>query len=101
MSVGSRELAPNVSEDSQPLDPFAGVIGMFTKSTTNADKFLKPPLNMVELPSGSERAEQLPPDPPYRPYPKQVPVPGELPYEPYSREPNERDEPPYEPYKGI
>jgi hypothetical protein len=74
---------------------------MFIKSTTDADQFPKPPLTKVQLLSSSEGAEQLPPEPPYTPYPKQAPVAGELPYKPYWRKPAETEEPPYEPYKGI
>ncbi|MFY9909528.1 MAG: hypothetical protein WCF22_07850 [Candidatus Sulfotelmatobacter sp.] len=74
---------------------------MFTKSNTNAGKFPKPPLTGAQVSPGSERAEQLPPEPPYKPYPNQAPVPGELPYKPYSKKPDEQDKRPYEPYKGM
>lgn len=68
----------------------------FTKSAVDAKKLS---LICAEVP-GSENAKQPPPEP-YKPYPKQAPVPGELPYKPYTRKPIEPGEPAYEPYKGI
>ena len=72
---------------------------ILTKSITDA-RFPEPSLICAEAP-GSENHKQPPPEAPYKPYPKQAPVPGELPYKPYAKKPIEPDEPAYEPYRGI
>jgi hypothetical protein len=102
ISVGSTELRGygRMYRKAVP-EPFPGVTGMFAKSSVRANEFPKPGRTSAQVSRGSEPAEQAPPEPPYKPYPKQVPVPGELPYKPYSRKPDEKDERPYEPYKGI
>lgn len=74
---------------------------MFSQSTSDPNKSAELPLIHTEAPLDSEHGKQPPlPEPPYKPYPKQPPLPGELPYRPYTKKRAE-PEPPYEPYKGM
>jgi len=74
---------------------------MFSQSTVDTNKSPEPPLIHTEAPLDSEHGKQPPPpDLTYKPYPKQLPLPGQPPYRPYTKKPGE-PEPLYEPYKGI
>ena len=74
---------------------------MLNHSAAKANKSLEPPVPYPGATPDAERAQKPRlPEPPYKPYANEPPVPGEPPYEPYAKKPA-LPEPPYERYKDI